>query len=73
MSARESANKLVKEYAIEDGTITELKRKEDKFHEFAASIECQSYTSKRKIMCLAKNKELEEVVYLWFIQKKAKA
>ena len=67
----ESATQLAREYNLGNSTLTDMKNKEDKLREFAATLESQSYVGKRKVMRLAKDQELDEALYMWFVQKRA--
>ena len=53
--------------------MSDIKKNEEKLWKFAAGMENVSVDSKiRKIMRLAKDDELDQALYLWFVQKEAK-
>ena len=62
---------LAREYNIGRSTVTDLKRNEAKLREFATGLDDQGISSSRKIMRLAKEQQVEEAVYLWFVQKRS--
>ena len=62
--------RVAEEYNIGQSTITDLKKKEAKLKEFASTLDNQGMSSTRKIMRLAKDQELEQALYIWFVQKR---
>lgn len=62
---------LAEGYNIGQSTITDLKKNEAKLRAFVSSLEQQGMSCSRKIMRLAKEKQLEEALYLWFVQKRS--
>ena len=52
-------------------TVTDLKKNEAKIRSFVLSMESLSVSSKqRKIMCLADDEEVDEALYLCYVQKR---
>ena len=62
--------RLAEQYGVGRSTITDLKKNEDKIREFAEGIENQGISKVRKVMRLGKDEQLEEALYMWFVQKK---
>ena len=62
--------RLAEEYGVGRSTITDLKRNEQKLQQFASTIENQGISTGRKIMRLAKEEQLEEALYMWFVQRR---
>ena len=62
--------RLAEQYGVGRSTITDLKKNEDKIREFAEGIENQGISKVRKVMRLGKDEQLEEALYMWFVQKR---
>ncbi len=58
---------LSDKFGIGKSTITTLKKNEAKIREFASTLESKSISGDRKVMRLAKDKELDQALYLWFV------
>ena len=43
---------------------------EAKIREFASSLESKSMSGSQNVMCLAKDEEFDQALYLWFVQKR---
>ena len=64
----EMMTKLAKEYNVGNSTLTDLKKNESKIREFVTTMESLSVCPKeRKIMRLAKDGQLDEALYLWYV------
>ena len=67
-----SLTTIAKEYDIGKSTVSDIKKNEEKLKKFAAGMESFSVDSKsRKIMRLANDDELDQALYLWFVQKRS--
>ena len=62
-------SELCEKFGIGKSTIITLKKNEAKIREFASSLESKSISGSRKVMRLAKDEELDQALYLWFVQK----
>jgi transcriptional regulator with XRE-family HTH domain len=60
---------LAEEYGVGKATVSDLKNNEAKIKDFASSLEDQGMSSNCKILCLAKDEQVEAALYLWFTQK----
>ena len=62
---------LAREYNVGKSTITGIKQNEMRIREFISTAESQGMTATRKIMRLAKDEQVEQALYLWFLQKRS--
>ena len=63
---------IAKEYGIGKSTVSDIKKNEEKLMKFASGMESFSVDSKsRKIMRLANDDELDQALFLWFVQKRS--
>ena len=63
-------SELSEKFGIGKSTITTLKKNEAKIREFASTLESKSMSGSQKVKCLAKDDELNQALYLWFVQKR---
>ena len=63
-------SELCEKFGIGKSTITTLKKNEAKIREFASSLESKSISGSWKVMRLAKDEELDQALYLWYVQKR---
>ncbi|XP_069701118.1 uncharacterized protein [Periplaneta americana] len=68
----ESASSLAREYSIGKSTISDIKRNKDSILQFAAKLNSEDGSKKRKTMRDANDSILEQAVYTWFVQRRAK-
>ena len=60
------------EFGVGSSTVADLKKNEGKIQEFVATMDSLSVSTKEwKILRLVDDKKLDELVYLWFIQKRS--
>ena len=64
-------SELSNKFGIGKSTITTLKKNEVTIREFASTLESKSISGDRKVMRLAKDNELDQALYLWFVQKRS--
>ena len=65
---------IAKEYGIDKSTINDIKKNEEKLKKFASGMESFSVDSKsRKIMRLANDDDLDQALFLWFVQKRSQS
>ena len=62
-------SELCEKFGIGKSTITTLE-KEAKIREIASIVESKSISGSRKVMCLANDEELDQALYLRFVQKR---
>ena len=73
-SKRENCKKNLpaSEYGAGRSTISDIKKSEEKLKSYASTMESLSISSKtRKVMHLADDENLDEAVYLWFVQRRS--
>ena len=60
--------KLAKEHNVGNSTLTDLKKNESKIPEFMTTMESLTICPKgQKIIHLAKDGQLDEALYLWYV------
>lgn len=67
----ESATKLSNEYGVGKSTITDIRKRKDSIASFISKLDSTDGSSARKTMKLATNKDLDDTVYKWFMQKRS--
>ena len=55
---------------IAKSTMSDIKKNEKRIWGYATSLNNLGVSSSRRVMRLAKEDKLEEVLYMWFLQKK---
>ena len=71
-SKGKSQVKLAREYGIGTSTVGDIIKNADKIKSFALTIGTLSTNKKgRKVMRLAKDNQLDEAVFLWFMQRRS--
>ncbi|XP_064412796.1 jerky protein homolog-like [Latimeria chalumnae] len=68
----ESVTKLAKEYGLGQSTVSDLKRNSGKILKYASKMETGAGLLARKIMRQPVEVKLDEALYNWFLQKRAK-
>ena len=61
---------IAAKYKIGKSTVHDIKKNQHKLQKFAFSMESFSVDT-RKIMRLAEDEELDQALYLWFVQKRS--
>ena len=69
LKAGATQEKVAEEFGMGCATVGDLKKNEDKIQSFASTMETLTMNKKEcKVMWLAENDKLNEIVYLWFVQ-----
>ena len=66
-----SYSEICEKYGIGKSTITTLRQNEAKIREFASTMESTCMSGSRKVMRLAKDEQLDQALYLWFVQQRS--
>ncbi|XP_023228602.1 jerky protein homolog-like [Centruroides sculpturatus] len=67
----ESGRSLSDKYGVGTSTISDIKKQSEKIMKFTNCLMSEDGTSDRKVMKKSRNEEVEECLFMWFIQRRS--
>ena len=61
---------LCNKYDIGTSTLSDIKKQSEKIIQFTNRVIPQEGSSERKVMKKSRNEEVEECIFMWFVQKR---